>query len=143
MIMTGQVALTSAEIYAKLVTDGMVDRGGLPVEMHFQAVADGVDTYDEKTVAWLHDLIEDTHVTERDLAREGFSDAVTDAVVLLTHIKEDVTYTSYINEIAESGNLIAIAVKVSDLTHNMRRGNPKKGQLTRYGKALKVLTPYL
>ena len=52
--------------------------------------------------------------------RSEFGDEITDAVVLLTHkgrLDED-GYLAYIRNLKASGNKLAIAVKIADLTNN-------------------------
>lgn len=68
-------------------------------------------------VALLHDVVEDTDVTVGSI-RDGFGDDVADAVSLLTRPR-DVTYAEYVRSIADSGNDVAIRVKMADLTQNM------------------------
>ena len=65
--------------------------------------------------ALLHDVAEDTDVTLADLAREGFSDEVMEALRLLTHDKA-VPYMDYVRALAY--NPIARKVKLADLAHN-------------------------
>lgn len=56
-----------------------------------------------------------------DLAKWGFSQEVVTVVDLLTHKKGD-TYEAYIFNILASCNLDAIAVKITELKHNIARG---------------------
>ena len=72
---------------------------------------------DESTVsaAFLHDVVEDTDRTLDDLAAEGFSDEVIEALALLTHDGKD-DYMTYVRPIKD--NPIAKAVKLADLRHN-------------------------
>ena len=86
---------------------------------HLCSVAEMVTTDKEKTVAYLHDILEDTDYPEEKL-RSEFGDEITDAVVLLTHkgrLDED-GYLAYIRNLKASGNKLAIAVKIADLTNN-------------------------
>ena len=53
--------------------------------------------------------------TLEDLKKEGFGDAVIDALALLTH-DDDTPYMDYVARIKE--NPIAKAVKLADLAHN-------------------------
>ncbi len=70
---------------------------------------------------FLHDVVEDSNVTLGELVKWGFSQEVVAVVELLTHKKED-TYIKYIEDLCLSGNMDAIAVKISDLKHNIARG---------------------
>lgn len=118
---------------------------------HLCAVAGLVETEEEKTVAYLHDLLEDTDYPEEKL-REQFGDIITDAVCLLTHkehMDED-GYLAYVRDIKASGNQLAIAVKIADLNKNSdytRLGAASPDELSpkdrrrweKYQKALEIL----
>jgi len=86
---------------------------------HLCSVAALVDTDEEKTVAFLHDILEDTDYPEEKL-REEFGDEIVDAVCLLTHRErmDEAGYLEYISNLKASGNELAIAVKIADLTNN-------------------------
>lgn len=94
---------------------GQVDKAGQPYYLHPAAVAAMVDGEDEKIVAYLHDILEDTDVSESTI-RNLFGDVVADAVKLLTHAKSE-PYMDYIRRVKE--NELAKRVKLADLTHNM------------------------
>ena len=66
--------------------------------------------------ALLHDVVEDTDYTLKDLSNLGFDKSVTDALALLTH-KKDIPYMDYVRNLKT--NEIARAVKMADLLHNM------------------------
>lgn len=66
----------------------------------------------------LHDAFEDTDTTEEDLINLGVSDEIITALKLLTH-KKPMSYSDYVKNIAESGNKLAMLVKLSDLSNNM------------------------
>ena len=104
--------------------EGQFDSQGVPMAEHMQRVAAGViQDVDTVIAAWLHDIVEDTKVTIQDLTDFGFSAAVTEAVYLLTHVKKELTYKDYIQRLCESGNKIALRVKISDQTDN---NDPKR-----------------
>ena len=63
---------------------GQFDKGGKPYIMHVIRVMQGVEDEDEKIIALLHDLVEDTDATIEDLKEYGFSDEVIQGVSLLT-----------------------------------------------------------
>ena len=60
-----------------------------------------------------------THYPEEKL-REEFGDEIVDAVCLLTHRERmaEAGYLEYISNLKASGNELAIAVKIADLTNN-------------------------
>jgi (p)ppGpp synthase/HD superfamily hydrolase len=70
----------------------------------------------DRTVAVLHDVVEDTTVTLDELRREGFSDEVVSAVEHMTH-REGESYEDFI-ERAKS-HPVARRVKLADLEDNM------------------------
>lgn len=94
---------------------GQKDKSGLPYILHPLTVATMVKTETEKIVAILHDIIEDTDVTEEFL-RNYFTDEVVDAVVALTR-RENESYRNFIHRVSE--NKIASIVKMKDMEHNM------------------------
>src|SRR3954469_8709511 len=63
---------------------GQVDKAGQPYILHPIRVMLRVDTLEQKVAEVLHDVVEDTSVTLKDLVAEGFPPAVTEAVEALT-----------------------------------------------------------
>lgn len=108
--------LEKAMILAAKGHMGQMDKGGHPYILHPVRVMLQCKTIEEKTVAMLHDLLEDTDYTEQDLRKEGFSEEVIEAVVCLTKTEEE-AYPDYIERIC--GNKLAARVKLADLTDNM------------------------
>lgn len=101
----------------------------------------GVKGIREKTVALLHDVLEDSNI----FSIEDFNfldEEQKEAILLLTHNK-NVNYIDYIENIKK--NNIAKAVKISDLKHNSnlnRLNRITEKDLKRkekYNKALKIL----
>lgn len=72
-----------AEALATSAHHGQTDKAGKPYIEHPRRVAAKLESSEAKTVAWLHDVLEDTDISEAEL-REGFPDDVVDAVVALT-----------------------------------------------------------
>ena len=95
---------------------GQLDKGGRPYILHPTRVMLSCKTIEEKTVAMMHDLLEDTDITAEDLRKEGFSDEVVGAVVCLTKTEGE-DYTDYIERICQ--NKLAARVKLADLKDNM------------------------
>lgn len=91
------------------------DKSGMPYVFHPFHLAESMTDEYTTTVALLHDVVEDTDYTLRDLKEMGFPERVTDALVLLTHDKS-VPYMEYVEKIKH--NPIARAVKLADLAHN-------------------------
>ena len=91
------------------------DKSGMPYVFHPFHLAEQMETEETTIVALLHDVVEDTDYTLEDLIAMGFSKAVTDAIVLMTH-DDDTEYMDYVRAIKP--NPIAKAVKLADLNHN-------------------------
>lgn len=121
---------------------GQKDRAGIPYINHPLHLAEQMKTEDETCVALLHDVVEDTDIDFRDLRDAGFSEAVLDALRLLTHDKS-VSYMDYIK--AVKTNPLAAAVKRADLRHNMdisRLDNvtdKDRERIEKYAQALELL----
>ena len=92
-----------------------VDKSGLPYVFHPFHVAEQMQDEVTTTVALLHDVVEDTDYTLKDLSEMGFPQTVTDALALLTHDKS-ISYSDYVSSI--KSNPVARAVKIADLKHN-------------------------
>lgn len=94
---------------------GQVDKAGVDYIKHPETVASFVTTDEEKAVAYLHDVIEDTAVTLDDLKDNGFSEKVITAIDILTK-KRGQDYQTYLKAVRE--NELARVVKLADLRHN-------------------------
>ena len=92
------------------------DKAGNPYILHPLHVMENVNSKEGKIVAILHDIIEDTDITEDYLLKIGLSKRIVDAVVALTR-SEDIDYQEYIKNL--SSNPLAKEVKLADLEHNM------------------------
>lgn len=106
---------TKAHEVAKKAHFGQTDRAGIDYIKHPETVASFVATDEEKAVAYLHDVIEDTSLTLLDLKKEGFSKNIIEAVDILTK-KKGQDYQSYLNLVKT--NELARVVKLADLRHN-------------------------
>jgi len=91
-------------------------KDGSPYVLHPLTLMHRVHDVEAKMAAVLHDVVEDTEFTIEDVAAEGFSAAVIDALRLLTH-DDGSDYFDYIDRIAT--NPLATKVKLADLEHNM------------------------
>ncbi|HHG7430697.1 GTP pyrophosphokinase [Streptococcus pneumoniae] len=100
---------------AKKAHFGQIDKAGIDYIKHPETVASFVATDEEKAVAYLHDVIEDTSLTLLDLKKEGFSKNIIEAVDILTK-KKGQDYQSYLNLVKT--NELARVVKLADLRHN-------------------------
>lgn len=100
---------------------GQKDKDGIPEVFHPIVVGMAGSNDLEKAVGFLHDVIENSSITFADLRAAGIDERVLQALQLVTHAK-DVPYYDYIQSIIASENEVAIAVKLHDLAHNLRRG---------------------
>lgn len=94
---------------------GQLDKGGKPYINHPIAVSKMVNSEEEKIVALLHDTVEDSEITIKDIKQYGFSDNVVDAITSMTK-RTGETYDEYIKRLSQ--NNLAIKVKLADLKHN-------------------------
>ncbi len=94
------------------------DKAGEPYIMHCIRVMNNLNTTDNelKSIAILHDTVEDGVCTVLELVNLKFSQRVIYAVMLLTHDKEKDTYDEYIKKIAT--DVDATKVKLCDLKDN-------------------------
>ena len=107
----------SLGIITNLFNDKL-DKGNSPYVLHLLKVYQGVNTNEEKIVALLHDVLENTDTTMDDLKELGYSKEIIDTIVVLTKKKGE-DYRDYIERIINSGDKIAMNVKLSDLKCNM------------------------
>lgn len=123
---------------------GQKDLEGKPEIMHPMIVGMQGKNDQEKIAGTLHDVVEDTPYTLDDLKEMGVEDDVIEALALLTHDKSRMTYEEYVQNIAKSGNKIAIAVKLNDLRHNISRGraNNHERLVAKHTKAYNYLIQF-
>ncbi len=119
--------------------EGARDKYGASYINHVTRVMNMGETVDEKIVGILHDVIEDTHWTFKDLEKEGFSKEVIDALKCVTKTSDDEDYTEFINRVKI--NPLAVKVKLNDLRDNMdirRIPEVLESDLKRLNKYLKA-----
>lgn len=123
---------------------GQLDKAGCDYIEHPLRVMAAGKSLDEKIVGVLHDVVEDTNWTFEDLAAEGFSAEVIEALRCVTKLSESEPYDKFIARVKR--NPLAVAVKLNDLSDNMdiRRlpylSDKDIKRLKRYLKAYKQLT---
>lgn len=116
-----------------------VDKGGNPYILHPIRVALHCEKEEEKIVALLHDVVEDSDVTIEDLKTEGFGQDVLDAITALSKVDGE-NYEQFIQRVAQ--NDIATCVKIQDLKDNMdtsRLNGKPHWKLVAYRNALSQL----
>lgn len=94
---------------------GQHDKTGKDYIEHPKAVAAMLESQEEKIVAYLHDVVEDTYVTLEDLKKMGFSDKVISAIDAITK-RDNEDHEEYIKRV--SANDLAKKVKLCDMYHN-------------------------
>lgn len=122
--------VTAAEAFARRAHAGQTDKGGAPYTGHLGRVAARARAHAERLglgdkiesrcaqVGWLHDTLEDTDTTEADLYAAGAGPFVVRAVLALTR-PEGLPYLEWVQAIADSGDLVAIIVKLADNEDNL------------------------
>ena len=96
---------------------GQFDKAGNDYIDHPLRVMAAGKTTEEKIVGVLHDVVEDTDWTFEQLAAEGFSSEVIEALQCVTKLSDTEPYDKFIARVKT--NKLAIAVKLNDLTDNM------------------------
>jgi (p)ppGpp synthase/HD superfamily hydrolase len=112
--------------------------GKTPYITHVEDVVSRLEGENEKIVAWLHDVVEDTDVTVEDLRKE-FPIYISYAVDQLTHEPNAPYHGAYIHSIGQ--NPLARHVKIADILSNMS-DQPTPRQVKKYTKALGILLSY-
>lgn len=123
---------------------GQLDKAGNDYIGHPLRVMEAGKTTNEKIVGVLHDVVEDSDWSFEQLAAEGFSDDIIEALRCVTKLSNNEPYDKFIARVKT--NPLAIAVKINDLSDNMdiRRlpylSDKDIKRLKRYLKAYKQLT---
>ena len=119
---------------AKKAHAGQVDKAGVDYIQHPLYVASQVKTEQEKAVALLHDVLEDSDITVADLLAYGLSNEVVTAVQTLTK-KKGQSYQDYLGKV--KSNNLARVVKLADLKHNSDLSRLKTVSNTDYERVKK------
>ena len=96
---------------------GQLDKAGNEYIGHPLRVMEAGKTTEEKILGVLHDVVEDSNWTFAQLAAEGFSPEIIEALKCLTKLSDTEPYDKFIKRVKT--NPLAIAVKLNDLTDNM------------------------
>lgn len=116
---------------------GQVDKQGKPYFMHPFRIMFKCVTDEERIVALLHDILEDTDYTLKEL-RETFGDKIANAIIHITRGCNE-NYFSYIERLSK--NQLAARIKQRDLFDNLdgARGPISESLRKRYIKALMII----
>ena len=116
-----------------------------PYILHPLRVMLAVSGAETRAVAVLHDVLEDTLVTVKEVAATGVSEDVVEAVLALTH-DPGMQYEDYIEQVA--GNVLAGRVKLADLADNLANNRRLDrtpivvDRIERYERAISRLRPF-
>ncbi len=127
-----------ALLIAAKAHEGQRDKAGQAYIFHPIRVSLKCHTQEEKIVALLHDVIEDTDVTAEQLLSEGFPADIVEAVLSVTR-REGESYENFVER--ASRNTIGRQVKLHDIEDNMditRLNNLTEEDLPRLNKYLKA-----
>jgi (p)ppGpp synthase/HD superfamily hydrolase len=113
--MTDHDPIAAAEALARRAHAGQLDKSGADYLEHPARVAGKLGEPQAVAVAWLHDVIEDTPVTEPEVRGE-FGDEIADAVLAITH-PEDEPNDEYYRRVR--ANPLALSVKTADIHDNL------------------------
>lgn len=107
------------------------DKSGVPYFCHVFHVAEQFTDPVLVTVALLHDVIEDTDITARQLIEKGIPEEIVRSVETMTHKKHE-PYEDYIERIALDP--VATKVKLQDLYHNMDMTRMREDNVSDYDR---------
>lgn len=107
--------ISKARKLAEHAHSGQLDKAGNPYLGHVRRVVDRVDGGVEKAVAWLHDVLEDSHFGELDLMEAGMPKEVIAAVLAITHRPHEPRVDYYTRVKADR---YALPVKLADIADN-------------------------
>lgn len=130
--------LEKALVIATKAHEGQKDKAGSPYILHTIRVSNRCLTDEEKIVALLHDVIEDTNVSASDLLASGFPRNIVEAVLSVTSNEGEI-YEDFV--IRSKQNPIGRQVKLHDLEDNMditRFNQLTEKDLVRLNKYLKA-----
>jgi len=130
-----------AEILARSWHKGQYRDDGTEYIEHVESVVSGLSSSSAlmRTVAWLHDILEDTKMTISGLDRLGFTDEVINHVIHMTRVDGEDYIADYVKKRVGKCE-VCNPIKISDITHNLstlqKRYEKRK---EKYKKSLKIL----
>lgn len=95
---------------------GQVDKLGVPYLHHVVSVANSVSSVEDKVVALLHDILEDTTCTREQLIENGIPPYLVESIEALTR-KGGESYKDFIRRVSLDER--ATRVKLADLKDNL------------------------
>ena len=141
--MTDEELIEAAIAIAAEAHKGQVDKAGRPYILHPLRVMEQMRSDDEKIVAVLHDVVEDSAWTLSALQNAGFPSHIVSALDALTK-RDGENYQDFIERVNCSP--LAKAVKMADLRDNMNIArlplpltSKDHERLAKYARALRYL----
>lgn len=137
--------MSTIERAIKIATEAhadQMDKAGAPYILHPLRVMDRMNTMDERIVAVLHDVVEDSGWSLECLRAEGLSEQVVQAIDSVTR-RERETYEEFVDRAGRDP--IGRRVKLADLEDNSDLGRiavPAKkdhARIDRYRRAIEQL----
>lgn len=131
-------SLERAILLATRAHDGQFDKGGAAYILHPLRVMQRVSTPEQRIVAVLHDVLEDTPLTLADVARAGFPLKILAALLALSR-RTDERYEDFMVRLGSDP--LAREVKLADLADDSEqsllacRGAADIGRLSRHREA--------
>lgn len=110
------VSIEQAIAFAATKHMGQVDKANAPYILHPLRVMLSVPTIQQKIVAVLHDVLEDTNTTVDELYELGCDNDIVEAILALTKLKGE-SRTEAAKRTLQ--NPIARVVKIADINDNM------------------------
>lgn len=95
---------------------GRKDKAGQTYILHPLRLMNRMESDIERAVALLHDVIEDSDITDQELLNEGIPKTVVDAVKCLTK-RDGENYDDFISRV--SANDLATKIKIVDIEDNI------------------------
>lgn len=92
------------------------DKAGEPYILHPLRLMGKFVDEDSRIVAILHDVIEDSEISQKDLVELGFKPEIVEAISRLTK-KDGENYEVFIDRVA--GNYLSRRVKIEDIKDNL------------------------
>lgn len=121
---------------------GKTEKSGEPYIFHLLRVMNSVDTVEEKVVAILHGMLNDSLLVADRLREQGIPEDIMQTLQLLASDFPD-SYEEYIQRVAD--NPLAKAVKIADLKDSINllqqycSSEREKLRMEKYSKALQYL----
>ena len=111
-----------AKEFAIKAHEGQLSESGHPYILHPIWVMEHLDSDMLKIIGVLHDVLEDTNVSEKEIL-DNFGSEVLEILKIITKNKDE-DYLAYIERVSK--NKIASLVKIQDLRHNMDLSRKEK-----------------